>query len=160
MKKLILIVAVVLTSCIVQAQSQHISKSPKAIRSSIGEFVTESAQALPQRDYTLKVSKTKDGGTLTLLKFDQPENPVEIIPVKSKIKIYPNPATDKLLVTLQPAAPASYALKIFNLLGVMVKSLELNPAETEIDISDFRQGIYFLRCYTGSEVQTIRLIKE
>ncbi|HYV93405.1 MAG TPA: T9SS type A sorting domain-containing protein [Chitinophagales bacterium] len=95
------------------------------------------------------------------LKYSQPTGILSPVHSSGKfLEVFPNPAFDKLHITVQSATTEKTGLKIFNVLGIMVKSLELNGTEAEIDISDLQQGIYFLRCCTETGVETSRLIKE
>jgi len=59
------------------------------------------------------------------------------------IDIYPNPANDKLTVAF--SKQEMQRLEIFNSIGVLVFSDNIDGLETEIDISNLSRGIYFVR---------------
>lgn len=68
----------------------------------------------------------------------------------SDLKIYPNPAQDKVTITFNNRGEEEpIEIKIINLLGQTIKSfdrkLKLGNNEIEVDISDIENGIYFLQ---------------
>ena len=62
------------------------------------------------------------------------------------IRIYPNPATDKLYI----AHPDQVnGLEVLTVTGNKVLSKILNESETELDISTLPPGIYLLKLFNG-----------
>lgn len=59
------------------------------------------------------------------------------------VKIFPNPASDHLMITL--ANPAETQVFIFDALSRVVKQVSFNSAENSLSIADLSAGIYQLR---------------
>ncbi|EAS21020.1 hypothetical protein BBFL7_01913 [Flavobacteria bacterium BBFL7] len=62
--------------------------------------------------------------------------------VQSEITLYPNPSDDVLNLTIESFRPSN--LKIYDLSGRTVKSLNLDSEKIIIDVSDLNSGIYML----------------
>lgn len=73
------------------------------------------------------------------------------------INYYPNPVKDKL--TLNAQKPIE-TVAIYNMLGQKVVILSPNAAATEVDISTFKSGIYFVNVSIGEAQKTVRIIKQ
>jgi len=71
------------------------------------------------------------------------------------INVYPNPADDFILVR---GVSIGSKIKVFNVLGETLKAVDTKSIrETHIDISDFEQGIYFVK--TENEYGTSNIVK-
>ena len=64
------------------------------------------------------------------------------------INIYPNPAKD--LVKLSVVSGQQSAVRIYNVLGMMVDEIEMNSNEIEINVSEYKSGIYFINVETSN----------
>ncbi len=64
------------------------------------------------------------------------------------ITIYPNPAKD--LVKLSVVSGQQSAVRIYNVLGMMVNEIEMNSNEIEINVSSYKPGIYFINVGTSN----------
>ena len=64
------------------------------------------------------------------------------------INIYPNPAKD--LVKLSVVSSQYSAVRIYNVLGIMVDEIEMNSNEIEINVSEYKSGIYFINAETSN----------
>ena len=64
------------------------------------------------------------------------------------ITIYPNPAKD--LVKLSVVSGQQSAVRIYNVLGMMVDEIEMNSNEIEINVSEYKSGIYFINVETSN----------
>ncbi len=67
------------------------------------------------------------------------------------ISIYPNPANTTLNVAID-GAQANTTVKIFNVLGKVVKKSSFSGAMLSIPVDDLRNGIYFVRIMDGDKV--------
>lgn len=69
------------------------------------------------------------------------------------IKVYPNPATDRLFVDV-PAINGNETLVVYNTAGQIVLERQVTSSETEIsiDVADWAKGIYHLQWVTPSQV--------
>lgn len=72
-------------------------------------------------------------------------------------RIYPNPATNNIVVTLKNLFKKEQ-LQIFNTLGVLMKEVEVSES-IEVDISNFPNGLYFIRL-NGNHQQALKFVKE
>ena len=66
----------------------------------------------------------------------------EIRPLKNIMGIYPNPATDVLYVNLLEGYYEDYQVEIYNTIGQLVKTVQLN---NQIDINELSSGLYLLK---------------
>lgn len=72
------------------------------------------------------------------------ESPTGIIDlVKSDIKVYPNPAKDKLII--ENSCTENYRISIYNLQGIKLMTQNISGEKTAIDISKLASGFYILK---------------
>lgn len=69
-------------------------------------------------------------------------------------KLYPNPATDHVWLTLAEASD----IEILNLQGGVCKQLHAAAGKVAIDIRDLRQGMYFVNVRSADRVETLKLV--
>lgn len=83
-------------------------------------------------------------------------------PALNGVNIYPNPATDKINLTLKSSVTAGFSISILNLAGaeVIAKAFQAGKESLVIDISDLSPGLYFLRIASGQALQTLRFIRQ
>lgn len=58
--------------------------------------------------------------------------------------LYPNPATNSLNVSIGQFNFSSYNLTLYNAIGQVMCTKEMNSNETQIDLTNFQKGIYFV----------------
>ena len=73
------------------------------------------------------------------------------------MKLYPNPATDKLTVELSGVNMDAATLKIYGITGVAVHISELTQLKTVVDLSNLDQGIYLISVETGDHTLLKRI---
>ncbi len=71
--------------------------------------------------------------------------------------IYPNPVIDILTISTEALNP--YSISITNLIGETCIKLENLPVYSEINTTELKPGIYFIKIQTNSIFKTIRFIK-
>lgn len=71
---------------------------------------------------------------------------------KGNFEIYPNPATNKLNITLD--TDKAVTIEIYNVLGQLKKTVIHNGGTKTIELNDLSAGIYFLR-YTNEQGKVI-----
>jgi hypothetical protein len=76
------------------------------------------------------------------------------------VKIYPNPARNKLNIEFEDFEIKEVNLIVSNSLGQVLYSMNELSQKQEVDISFLQSGIYFLRLQKGSEQSTFKIIKE
>ena len=75
--------------------------------------------------------------------------------IENNFEIYPNPAKDIVKII----GPHISTVKIYNYLGILVKEIEANSNEIEINVSNYNSGIYFVEIKTENENNITRIIK-
>jgi hypothetical protein len=88
------------------------------------------------------------GGTLSNDEFDV-----------ATFSVYPNPTSN--VWNIDTNNTNIQTVEIFNTLGRLVKSIEVNASEISIDANDFASGIYFAKINSqNSNSNTVKLIKK
>jgi hypothetical protein len=82
--------------------------------------------------------------------------------IEGPLSVYPNPSNGTLNIRLQPEADINQTVSVYNNLGQLVESYNLNftkeqPA-VEIRMNDLTDGIYFVRVFDGNTVQTRKVL--
>jgi hypothetical protein len=72
----------------------------------------------------------------------------------SVFNLYPNPAADKITID----APAASTIVIYDATGKQIESLVVNTNKTEINLSNYANGIYFININDGVNNATQKLI--
>jgi hypothetical protein len=76
---------------------------------------------------------------------------------ESKIKCYPNPANQSINIETPESIP--FAIEISSLTGQLIHRKELDASTSQIDISSFRTGIYFITISSKDFVTSRKIIK-
>lgn len=66
----------------------------------------------------------------------------------SKVKLYPNPTTDKLEISNLSNYKGIFVLK--NMLGATIREISIQNSKHTIDVSDLKSGIYILTTKNGN----------
>jgi hypothetical protein len=75
-----------------------------------------------------------------------------------RIKLFPNPVSDKLTVlNLENTNPTA---EIYSILGQKLHSCILGKNETNIDVSNYQNGIYLVKLISESGNTTYKFIKK
>jgi len=76
------------------------------------------------------------------------------------ISIYPNPANDKINIEInnQFNINSSSNISICDISGKNIFQIEIKSSETEIDVSDYAAGIYFVKVIIGGKQFELKLI--
>lgn len=75
------------------------------------------------------------------------------------VQVSPNPAKNKIWLSIDGAFDKS-ALQITDVTGRVMHSLRITQSETELDISSYAAGIYFIRYEDTGKTETIKIIKQ
>jgi len=75
---------------------------------------------------------------------------------QEEMKIYPNPATNNIIIE----SPYQATIEISNIQGHLLKSIAANENHTSIDISDIAKGMYFVKVKTKKEIAVKKFIKK
>jgi hypothetical protein len=83
------------------------------------------------------------------------EGTVGVQELEANIQLFPNPATNEVIVTINGAAPSE--VTIFDATGRFVMSAQRN---SRIDIHALAAGVYTLRVVNGGEEYNARVVKQ
>jgi len=123
-------------------------------------------------EYTLEISGTKWGGSeyLDNLIFNGEKNRsicstlgVADNKITSNIELYPNPVSDILIINIPEfSVNNSLKLEIFNTIGKVVNSKTIKKITSEINLTSFSNGIYFVKITDnkGTVISTKKIIKK
>lgn len=76
------------------------------------------------------------------------------------LKLFPNPVTDRLTVSLETSVGRSGNWRIFNALGQMMGGRTIKDASLELDVNNYAPGLYFFELYIGNAVAVHRFVKK
>lgn len=81
----------------------------------------------------------------------------EISPVKeiSNFNIFPNPTNDLVIIYLNGNS-SSKNLQLFNSLGQKLRTIKITREKTEIDVSNFSSGIYYIKIISSDGKSEVR----
>jgi len=77
--------------------------------------------------------------------------------IRNTIKVYPNPASNKIIIDCNDLAKDKM-ISIFNIQGQVLFQKEFQQERIEIDIADYAKGIYFVKIKTANSIKTEKLI--
>jgi len=105
-------------------------------------------------DYTINVTTA---GTYASTSFTDATELGNEMP--TDINVYPNPASDIITVAVENGKRVS-TINIYNMIGSIMKVVELNGNQKEIDISELPAGSYIISVEDEKEPLTKQIIKQ
>ncbi|HBB91127.1 MAG TPA: hypothetical protein DC042_05275 [Bacteroidales bacterium] len=81
----------------------------------------------------------------------------------SQMAVWPNPASDRLNVSVNPGIPADLTIELITLTGQVLYQKRVAGVfdyQDEIDISRFARGFYYIRVNNGKELKTVKVAVE
>lgn len=72
------------------------------------------------------------------------------------LTLYPNPTNGEFIIE----SPVKGNVVLLNMLGEMIMNINMNEGENRVNISDFTNGVYFVKINYGESNRIIRLIKD
>ncbi|MDR2979002.1 MAG: T9SS type A sorting domain-containing protein [Bacteroidales bacterium] len=77
------------------------------------------------------------------------------------LKVYPNPATDRLVVEVPLSASGKADIEILNMQGVSVlKKRNVGKSAVSLNVSGLQGGVHIVRCVSGGTVQSVKFVKK
>jgi hypothetical protein len=76
------------------------------------------------------------------------------------VSIYPNPNNGMVKLKLMETANADVTVKVYNIMGVLAKTLTLNHkdlTEKQLDLTSFASGVYLVQVETEGKVSTHKI---
>lgn len=92
-----------------------------------------------------------------LLRYSIPYQTSDTITPTVELKVFPNPATDYIYLSVYPELTTP-KYSIFDVLGRAVESGTVDNFFKQINVKDYKSGIYIIRVYSKSP-KTLRFIK-
>jgi hypothetical protein len=80
--------------------------------------------------------------------------------VSGVIKVYPNPANTYIYVDLPVIPQKTVNLKIYNIVGMLVKYQEISTQNNMIDVSDLETGIYIMYMNINNNLERFKFNKQ
>lgn len=75
--------------------------------------------------------------------------------------VFPNPTSTKVIFSINTASLSEHdAISLYTLLGTQLYSSTLNSYHTEIDLTNYPQGVYILTATISGVIKTFKIIKE
>ncbi len=140
MKKTIIII-LFLFPCLMQAQIsfQYDANGNRTARTI---DVTKCSNPVTKTDSTVLAAADS-----ALLQAINGQNNTTLMEEQAIINVYPNPASDKVVVSYTASCPKC-VLRIFNIEARQVYEAKGINKETEIDVSNLKTGVYYLSITT------------
>jgi hypothetical protein len=131
--------------------------------SPIAAFVAQTRQyALSPGTMNVKFFYDKDSGNVAFDDFCATIGAVGIkeFPQNSALSVYPNPTRGLTTIDLKGVRLINASISISNLLGKEIRTISLKGNETAfpIDLSEFQDGIYFVKVKSDAGESTKRII--
>lgn len=112
---------------------------------------------MPEADRNVNYQTADYFGSMLLVDPDHSGVSSPDLKNNKRIKVYPNPATDK--VTFSQTQDDDVTLEIRSLTGSLVREMQLSSLSETVEISDLAKGMYLFNLSTNSFSQTERIIK-
>ena len=74
--------------------------------------------------------------------------------------VYPNPANERITVSLSSFTDENVNMEVFNMLGTMVLQHQGQGEQIDMDIHSLPAGVYIVRCTNMDKVITKRFVKQ
>ena len=79
---------------------------------------------------------------------------------QANVKVYPNPAKERITLDLPFDGNGNVDVQIFNVLGVNVLSQQAKGEQINIDVQALPAGVYVLKIQTDKEIITKKVVKQ
>ncbi len=93
-----------------------------------------------------------NAGGVTLYKYDTTTSVIELPLQPAGFQLYPNPASDQLIVKFDQSAPAFREVSLFDVTGRMVATQNISSGIALFNVSGLASGVYHCRVVEGKLV--------
>jgi PKD repeat protein len=101
----------------------------------------------------ITITSTGNGGDVGIEETQQSLN----------LNIYPNPTNGKFKISIEGETvqyQQKYNLEIYNLFGQIVHQTIIQNQDSEIDLSNFSNGIYYVKCISENGAGMVKIVKQ
>lgn len=103
---------------------------------------------------------TKHGDCMQKSYYNPPLGISEINTASASLKLYPNPASDVVNVSINSTFEGNYEIDVINLLGQKLDHVTASDRKAKINVGAYPAGVYLVDCYlNGVKVDAQRFIK-
>jgi hypothetical protein len=76
------------------------------------------------------------------------------------LKIYPNPSSTAITISMPTTSQKNTSLTIYNINGQAILSRQITEQQTVVDVAGLSQGVYFVRVTNDRTVRVGKFIKQ
>jgi hypothetical protein len=138
-----------------QSTSVHTNNSNVVNDSTLVSNVTFFATA-SNGNYDIHTNNTVDGALVLTNAFAIATGIDQVQKNNASVSMYPNPANEVINISFA-TQPAEVTIAVYEMTGRLLKSVTTNKNSTSLDVSDLKNGIYFVTL-SGKELNTSRKI--
>lgn len=111
--------------------------------------------------YEMVIGNQRGGISVYNTEIPTPE-PVDVTTVEATlpIRIFPNPAQERLSIHLDKAGVQDMDIRLYNALGVLVLKHQSIENLVNLDVADLASGVYFIEILVGNETMTQKVVVE
>lgn len=107
--------------------------------------------------FVYQKNQPENGDTLTYLLQISGSNAIDITP-EDQFSIYPNPASDKLIIKAVSNHTEAYTIRLYDISGKIIMSLSADSELTELPLHHIEKGVYFLNMITRNSNSFSKII--
>ncbi|MFP5470940.1 MAG: T9SS type A sorting domain-containing protein, partial [Bacteroidia bacterium] len=78
---------------------------------------------------------------------------------EQRAKIYPNPASDNVVIELAELHPNT-TMTVVDVTGKVVKEMAVTTKRNTINVSEFASGVYFVKITSEQGINTVKFVKK
>jgi hypothetical protein len=97
-------------------------------------------------------------GTVKLIRKGIASGIEPVSSLKSKLIVYPNPASDMVTLNINYSNNAGLILNVYNAIGTLVKSETLKQNQQQINVGDLSNGVYIVTIKSKDLTESQRMI--
>lgn len=112
---------------------------------------------------TIEVLNKAQGTTINIVPFGQTADLAEESNIISDVKLFPNPSSSSINITLRSNVNNDYEYQIVDVMGNQIELGQLNSnqnvASKEINVEQLQQGVYFVQIIESSKKEKVKTLK-
>ncbi|RZJ30460.1 MAG: T9SS type A sorting domain-containing protein [Flavobacterium sp.] len=126
---------------------------PSFTNAQVVQYIKESASQFDNPDFELGYGIPDFAQAYQAALLSVPQN------TASRFKVYPNPVTDNLIISLPSTIPSA-KVSIYNALGQSVSEKEITIDTPSANLESLQNGVYFYKITSAAATQSGTLIKQ